>query len=173
MSIEILISICELNPAEWRGPVKSGKNLTIMANTTNQIRAKKVEMTQVFREDGVVVPTTIVQLMDEVQLEVGDKVKVVGKSKGKGFAGVIKRWGFHGGPKTHGQKDKHRAPGSIGGGTDPARVWKGKKMPGRMGGQRVTVQNIRVIEVEEGGTQVWLKGAVPGGRSSKVLIVKS
>lgn len=141
-------------------------------NTTTKIHAKKLEMSQIFQEDGTVLPATIVQLMDEGMFEKDDLVKVVGTSKGKGFAGVIKRWGFHGGPKTHGQPNKHRTTGSIGGGTDPGKVWKGKKMPGRMGNQRVSVKNLRVVEVEDAEKRIWLKGAIPGSRGSIVWIVK-
>ncbi|QQG44682.1 MAG: 50S ribosomal protein L3 [Candidatus Roizmanbacteria bacterium] len=90
-----------------------------------------------------------------------DKVTVSGTSKGKGFQGVVKRHGFAGGPKTHGQSDRHRAPGSIGQTTTPGRVYKGKRMAGRMGGERVTVANLIVIEANDEG--LIIKGLVPGG----------
>jgi len=111
----------------------------------------------------------------EVKLDtfaVGDKVHVTGISKGKGFQGVIKRWGFKGGPKTHGQSDKHRSPGSIGGGTDPGRVYKGKKMPGRMGNDKVTILNLEVAKVDQKNGILCIKSAVPGGRNSLVKIRK-
>lgn len=102
----------------------------------------------------------------------GDKVKVTGTSKGKGFAGVVKRYGFKGGPKTHGQSDRWRAPGSIGGSSFPARVFKGTRMPGRMGNQKVTVKNVEVIGVDEGTHLLYVSGAVPGARNSYVSIRK-
>ena len=106
----------------------------------------------------------------EAVLKVGDKVKVTGISRGKGFMGVVKRWGFKGGPKTHGQSDRLRAPGSIGQGTDPGRVHKGKKMAGRMGGAAVTVRNLTVVKVE--GDEVWVKGLVPGNKGGIVKVSK-
>lgn len=105
-------------------------------------------------------------------LKPGDLVKVAGKSQGKGFAGVVKRWGFAGGPKTHGQSDRHRAPGSIGQGTDPGRVHKGKKMAGRMGGQRVTVRNLQVVKVDAEKQELWVAGVVPGNKGGFVEITR-
>ena len=99
----------------------------------------------------------------------GDKVNVVAISKGKGFQGVVKRHGFHGGPKSHGQKDRHRAPGSIGA-SWPQHVIKGMKMAGRMGGDRVTVKNLEVIEVDKENNLIALRGAVPGRRGTLVMI---
>lgn len=90
----------------------------------------------------------------------GDKVTVAGVSKGKGFAGGMKRHGFHGGPKTHGQSDRWRAPGSSGQTTTPGRVLKGKRMAGRMGGARITIKNLEIIEAKENG--ILVKGLVPG-----------
>ncbi|NTV30631.1 50S ribosomal protein L3 [candidate division WWE3 bacterium] len=135
----------------------------------NELTARKVEMTQIFREDGTVVPVTVLKVEDTTLLQSGDVVTVIGTSKGKGFAGVVKRWSFAGGPKTHGQSDRHRAPGSIGGGTDPGKVWRGQRMAGRMGGARVTVKNLDVIEVRE--NEILLRGAVPGARHSIVKVV--
>lgn len=99
----------------------------------------------------------------------GDKVQVAGTSKGKGFAGVVKRHGFHGHPSTHGHKDQERMPGSIGAG-GVQRVFKGVRMAGRMGGERVTLKNLEVIEVDEKNNLLVLKGAVPGARGSLLLI---
>jgi large subunit ribosomal protein L3 len=96
------------------------------------------------------------------QFQAGQDVDVVGTSKGRGFAGVVKRHGFRGGPKTHGQSDRHRAPGSIGGGTAPSKVWKGQRMAGRMGGKRVTVQGLTVVEVIVEKNLLLVRGAVPG-----------
>ncbi len=94
--------------------------------------------------------------------EPGEKLDVIGRSKGRGFAGVMKRWGFSGGPRTHGQSDRARAPGSIGGGTTPGRVYKGLKMPGHMGNRRITAKGLEVISVDPDRNLVLLKGGVPG-----------
>jgi large subunit ribosomal protein L3 len=102
--------------------------------------------------------------------DVGDRVDVVGISKGRGFAGVVKRYGFGGGPKTHGQSDRQRAPGSIGAATYPGRVWKGKRMPGRMGGERVSAQNLRVELVDAERNLLAVRGSVPGARGGLVMI---
>jgi large subunit ribosomal protein L3 len=100
----------------------------------------------------------------------GDLVDVVGISKGKGFAGVVKRHGFAGGPKTHGQSDRHRAPGSIGAGTTPGRVFKGMRMPGRMGGDRTTVANLELIVVDPERNLLAVKGAIPGAKNGLVVV---
>jgi large subunit ribosomal protein L3 len=105
--------------------------------------------------------------------EEGDIVDVVGTSKGRGFAGGVKRWGFHGGPKTHGQSDRHRAPGSIGSGTDPGRVRRGLRMAGHMGDRRVTVKNLRVFESDPAKGILLLEGAVPGAVNGLVRVVKT
>ena len=102
----------------------------------------------------------------------GNKVDVIGTSKGRGFQGTMKRHGFHGGPRTHGQSDRARAPGSIGAGTDPARVLKGKKMAGHMGNTRVTVKNLEVVQVDVDRNVLLLKGGVPGAPSSLLMIRK-
>jgi large subunit ribosomal protein L3 len=102
--------------------------------------------------------------------DVGDRVDVIGISKGKGFAGVVKRHGFGGGPKTHGQSDRQRAPGSIGAGTTPGRVHKGMRMAGRMGNARVTVQNLQVVLVDPERNLLAVKGAVPGARNGLLVV---
>lgn len=110
---------------------------------------------------------------DEVKasiFELNQKVDVTGISKGKGFQGVVKRWGFAGGPKTHGQSDRHRAPGSIGSGTTPGRVYKGKKMGGRMGGDQKTVQNLKIALIDDENGLIAIKGAIPGNKGSLVII---
>lgn len=101
----------------------------------------------------------------------GDIVDVTGISKGKGFAGGVKRWGFKGGPRTHGQSDRERAPGSIGQTTTPGRVYRGKKMAGRMGQDTVTVKNLEIIEVTNDGVLL-IKGLVPGSLNSIVVVKK-
>lgn len=102
--------------------------------------------------------------------QVGDRVDVVGTSKGRGFAGGIKRHGFHRQPKTHGQSDRERRHGSIGATTTPGRVLKGLKMPGHMGNARVTVQNLEVVMVDPERNLLAVRGAVPGHRGSLVMI---
>jgi large subunit ribosomal protein L3 len=193
---------------------------------------KKIGMTQIFREDGIVVPVTVVEAgpcvvtqvktketdgYDAVQLgfgevkrrnkplsghlknsrlsrylrevsaddtsefevgqtlavdifEAGEKVDVIGTSKGRGFAGVMKRWNFKGGPRTHGQSDRMRAPGSIGGGTTPGRVYKGLKMGGHMGNRRITVKGLEIIEIDTERNLLMIKGGIPGATNSLVQI---
>jgi large subunit ribosomal protein L3 len=102
----------------------------------------------------------------------GDIIDVIGTSKGKGFAGVVKRWGFAGGPRTHGQSDRERAPGSIGAGTTPGRVLKGRKMAGRMGHQRTTIKNLEVFAIKPEKNLLLVKGLVPGPRGGLLIINK-
>ncbi len=195
---------------------------------------KKVGMTQVFADDGRIVPVTVIQAgpclivqkktaetdgYDAVQLglvekvsnrrlnkpiearfekiglpptrtlaefeyegeanvgdkvmvdifEAGDSIDVEGRSKGKGFQGVMKRHGFSGGNATHGSMF-HRAPGSIGQSAYPSRVFRGTRLPGRMGGAQVTVKNLKVTKIDAENNLIYIKGAVPGGRNSLVFI---
>lgn len=196
---------------------------------------KKKEMTQIFEDDGTVVPVTIVEAnpcivtqvkteekdgYSAIQLGVGKKrritlpikghlkksklktakdffefrvhqprdyklgqkldvnifsegetIDVSGFSKGKGFQGVVKRHGVSGGPETHGSTS-HRVPGSIGASATPGRVLKGKKLPGRLGGKRITVKNLRIIKIEKDNNLIAVKGAIPGSRNSIVLLKK-
>ena len=196
---------------------------------------KKIGMTQIFREDGRVVPVTVIQAgpcvvtqvktketdgYEAVQLgygevkrrnkplsghlkdsrlsrylrevtaddtsefevgqmigvdifQAGEKVDVIGRSKGRGFAGVMKRWGFKGGPRTHGQSDRARAPGSIGGGTTPGKVYKGLKMGGHMGNRRITVKGLEIIEVDTERNLLLVKGGIPGAPNSLVQIKRA
>lgn len=199
------------------------------------ILAKKIGMTQIFGEDGVVTPVTVLEagpcvvtqvkteendgykavqlgyedireklvnkpkkghfskagvgykrflrefkLDDSEEYKVGQEVKVdvfkkgdiidvTGTSKGKGFQGAIKRHGFSRGPMTHGSK-YHRHAGSNGAASSPSRVFKGKKMPGHMGAERVTVQNLEVVQVDADNNLILIKGAVPGPRKSLIMI---
>jgi large subunit ribosomal protein L3 len=110
------------------------------------------------------------QKLDASLFKVGDLVDVVGTSKGKGFAGVVKRHHFRGGPRTHGQSDRHRAPGSSGSTTTPGRVLKGTRRAGQMGNARVTVQNLEVVEADGEQNLLLLRGAVPGARNGLLLI---
>ncbi len=102
--------------------------------------------------------------------EVGEYVDVTGTSKGKGFAGVVKRHGFRGGPKTHGQSDRHRAPGSIGACATPGRVFKGMRMAGRMGHERVTALGLKVVMVDPERNLLAVRGAVPGAKNGLLMI---
>lgn len=124
-----------------------------------------------------------VKLEDDQQCEPGQEltvdefsgvtaVNVTGSSKGRGFAGVIKRHGFSGGPATHGSKF-HRKAGSIGPGTDPGRVIKGRKMPGRMGNERITIKNLKVVMVDGERNLLLVRGAVPGSKGGYVLVHKA
>jgi large subunit ribosomal protein L3 len=106
----------------------------------------------------------------EETFSVGDFIDVIGTSKGKGFAGAVKRYGFRGGPKTHGQSDRQRAPGSRGSGTTPGRVFKGARGPGHMGNHRVTVQNLKVVLVDTERNLIGVRGAIPGSRGGLVLM---
>lgn len=106
-------------------------------------------------------------------LKKGDLVNVIGLSKGRGFAGVVKRHHFSGGPKTHGQTDRHRAPGSIGATTFPGRVLKGKRMAGHMGNERVTARNLEVIQTDPERNLLLVKGAVPGANGGLLVIEKA
>ncbi len=103
-------------------------------------------------------------------VEFGARVDVVGVSKGKGFAGVVKRHGFRGGPRTHGQSDRLRAPGSVGAGNSPSRVFKGTRMAGRMGAARTTARNLTVAKIDAARGLLLVLGAVPGPRNALVEI---
>ncbi len=114
-----------------------------------------------------------VNVGDKLTVEVftlGDRVDVVGTSKGKGFAGSVKRHHFAGGKKTHGQSDRHRAPGSRSSGTTPGRVYKGSRGAGHMGTDRVTVQALKIVMIDVERNLLGIKGAVPGGKGGLVLI---
>ena len=193
---------------------------------------KKIGMTQIFRENGIVVPVTLIEAgpcvvtqvktdatdgYSAVQLGFGDskrpnkpmqghfkgsrssrylrevkaddpleysvgqtvgvdifsegeKIDIIGRSKGRGFAGTMKRHGFGGGPRTHGQSDRARAPGSIGGGTTPGKVFKGLKMAGHMGNRRITVKGLEVVGVDTDRNILMIKGGIPGAPNSLVQI---
>ena len=193
---------------------------------------KKIGMTQVFRENGVVVPVTLIEagpcVVTQVKTEEtdgysavqlgygekkrpnkpmqghfrqsrpsryvrevkaddpsefsvgqtlgvdifseGEKVDIIGRSKGRGFAGTMKRHGFGGGPRTHGQSDRARAPGSIGGGTTPGKVFKGLKMAGHMGNRRITVKGLEIVGVDTDRNILMVKGGIPGAPNSLVQI---
>jgi 50S ribosomal protein uL3 len=125
---------------------------------------------QKFTIDGKRIPVTKISLVSKGIFKAGDFIKVTGFSKGKGFAGVVKRWGFKGGPKTHGQSDRQRAPGSIGQTTTPGRVYRGKKMAGRLGGRKVTLAGLTVMEVNEKENLLLVKGLLPGVKGGPLVL---
>lgn len=142
-------------------------------------QAKKAHLTyvpRIIREIKIDKETTIQpgeSIKVEEVLKPGDIVSVTGISKGKGFAGVVKRYHFKGGPRTHGQSDRERAPGSIGQTTTPGRVYKGKRMAGNMGRDQVTVHNLLVVDVDPTTKTVFLKGLVPGSIGSIITLTKT
>ena len=134
----------------------------------NLVRGQKLKMSQLFDEKGNVIPVTLICLgkeEDTSSFKEGEKVKISGTSKGKGFAGGVKRWGFSGRNATHGVKHEHRTIGSVGS-AFPQRVFKGKKMPGRMGAERVTVKNLKIVKIDKGKKILTVKGAVPGHKGT-------
>ena len=114
---------------------------------------------------------TLGQIIDMSNFSVGDKVAVSAISKGKGFQGGVKRHGFHGGPRSHGQKHSEREPGSLGGGgRDGGRVAKGKRMAGRMGGERITSKGLTIAKLLPESGQIFIRGAVPGRMGTLVEV---
>jgi len=131
----------------------------------------KFEHLQEFRVDDLAEFEVGQELKADV-FEVGEPIKVIGTSKGKGFAGVVRRYNFAGGPKTHGQSDRHRAPGSVGAGSSPGRVWPGTRMGGHYGVDRVTVKGLRVVAADVDKNVVLVRGSIPGGKNGVVRIEK-
>src|SRR3990167_276415 len=138
-----------------------------------KIQATKMKMTQIWKGD-LVVPVSPLKLVDAAKTEEfkeGELVKITGVTKGRGFQGVVKRYSFAGGPKTHGQKNRYRAPGSIGA-TAPQRVIPGRKMAGRMGGATKTIRNLKVVQVNAERQTMLLRGSVPGNANSRIKLRK-
>ena len=104
--------------------------------------------------------------------KIGDMVKVTGTSKGRGFSGVMKRYGFGGGPKTHGQREHPRSAGSIGQASDPSRVFKGMKMAGQYGNKKKTVENLKVVKIDSSNNQIFVRGSVPGSNNGILVVNK-
>ncbi len=140
--------------------IKYGSSLSTTNKTPTEIETDQIK--NIKEGDKITVST----------FEPGDQIKITGTTKGKGFAGGVKRWGFHGGPKTHGQSDRHRAPGSIGAGTTPGRVYKGKHMAGHMGSAKITINGLEVVDVDVVNNLLTVKGAVPGARNGFLIIEK-
>ena len=104
--------------------------------------------------------------------KIGDMVKVTGTSKGRGFSGVMKRYGFGGGPKTHGQREHPRSAGAIGQASDPSRVFKGMKMAGQYGNKKKTVENLKVVKIDSSNNQIFVRGSVPGSNNGILVVNK-
>lgn len=135
------------------------------------LKAKDLPPLRILREFRAKTPDVNVGETIKVDVfSVGERVDVTGTSKGKGFAGGVKRYHFAGGPKTHGQSDRHRAPGSRGSGTTPGRVYKGSRGPGHMGHERVTEQCLKVVMVDAERNLIGVHGAVPGPKGGLVVI---
>lgn len=157
--------------------IEIGKDKKVKPNKAELGKYKELKFVPIYKkaikskDDGV-----DVKVGDTLGADVfaeGDLVDVQGVTKGKGFSGVVKRWGFKGGPKTHGQSDRHRAPGSIGSGTTPGRVVKGKKMAGRMGREKQTVQRLIVTAIDTENKIIAVQGSVPGFNGAYLLITKA
>jgi len=136
----------------------------------------KEKMETFFDQEGRAIASTLISGGEVKLTEIfkeGELITVRGVSKGKGFAGVVKRHHFAGGPRTHGQSDRERAPGSIGSTTTPGRVLKGKRMAGRKGSERVTVKNLKILKIDPEKNILYLQGAVPGVRKGKLELIKN
>ena len=150
--------------------VRKTKNIT--KSVLGHTKGKGYEAIREFRTDGA---AEVGSAIDASVFAVGDTVQVSGLTKGKGFSGVVKRHGFHGGPRSHGQKHTERSPGSIGGsgGRAGGRVAKGMRMAGRMGTDRVTVTNLKVLLVDTAAGKIIVSGAVPGRRGTLLEVVSA
>lgn len=136
-----------------------------------ELKGKKLNMTQVFLEDGTVIPVTAVLVIEGSVEDLQDKlVNVIGTSKGAGFTGPMKRHGFHGAQATHGQSDRARAPGASSSGTTLGRVLKGTRRAGRHGNKRVTLKNLKVQEIDPKSKKALIHGPLPGARNSLLKI---
>jgi large subunit ribosomal protein L3 len=184
--LAVPITLIEAGPCyvtQIRNPEKDGYNAVqlgfeeakpkrLTGGQLGHLKNNELPPLRILREFRVKDP----QVSEGDKLEVGDvfdigeQVDVVGTSKGKGFQGAVKRHGFRGGPKTHGQSDRQRATGSIGATTTPGRVFKGKRMPGHMGFERVTIHNLRVEYVDGERNLLGVRGSIPGPKGGVVMI---
>jgi large subunit ribosomal protein L3 len=167
---------------EWKGvtvldvlPMKVVGSRTVEKNGYKamvvELKDKKAKIkNKEIRTDDVVEVGTEVKF--EEIIKAGDMVTISGTSKGKGCAGPIKRWNFKSGPRTHGQSDRERSPGSSGSTTTPGRVYKGKRRAGHMGREKVTMKNVKVMEVDAENKKIILQGGVPGARNFELLTIK-
>jgi large subunit ribosomal protein L3 len=135
------------------------------------LKSHKIEPHRTLRELRTDAPPEQGTVLDVSIFEVGEHVDVIGTTKGRGFQGVVKRHGYHGGPETHGCKT-HDMPGSIGASADPSHVIKGRRLPGHMGNARQTAKNLKVVKVDKDRNLLVVRGAVPGGRNSLVVVRK-
>ncbi len=155
------------------GSVQLGFGLDKRLNSPERgHRRKSGFMSRTLREVNATDPNeyTVGQVITADAFAPGELVDVTGTSKGRGFQGGVKRHGFSGGPKTHGQSDRHRAPGSIGSSATPGRVFKGMRMAGRMGNDRVTIQNLKVLRIDPIRNVMLVEGSVPGANEGLVLV---
>lgn len=158
--------------------VEFGKDEKKKANKADMGNYKKIKFVPKYKytlklEESLAEGVDVGTEVKADTFESGDIIDVIGTTKGKGFAGVMKRWNFRGGKRTHGQSDRDRAPGSIGSGTTPGRVYKGKKMAGHMGNERQTVKNLRIVDIDTENGLLTVSGAVPGFNGSYVVIKES
>ncbi len=151
-------------------PIKAVLGHAKKANLTHS--PEKIQEVLLTDVDAADLPKPGDLLTVETVFKAGDIVSITGTSKGKGFAGVVKRHHFKGGPKTHGQSDRHRAPGSIGQSTTPGRVFKGKRMAGRMGHEQVTIKNLTVVDVDSENKKLFIQGLVPGHKNALLFITR-
>jgi large subunit ribosomal protein L3 len=182
---EVVVTVIEAGPCfvtQVKAAAKDGYNAVQVGfgeakrvNSAQKGHLKNVGQFKYLREFGMgdIESAQVGQKIDVDMFKSGDLIDVTGTSKGKGFAGVVKRHHFAGGPKTHGQSDRHRAPGSIGAATHPGRVFKGTRMAGHMGNRRVTVRNLKVIDVDLARHLILVEGAVPGSNKGLLLIKKA
>lgn len=182
---EVVVTAIEVGPCfvtQVKTEAKDGYNAVQLGfgeakrlNSPQKGHLKEIGQFKHLREFSVedVNSVQVGQKVDVDMFKPGDLLDVTGISKGKGFAGVVKRHHFAGGPKTHGQSDRHRAPGSIGATTSPGRVLKGTRMAGHMGDRRVTERNLKVLDVDSARHLLLVKGAVPGSKKGLLLIKKA
>jgi large subunit ribosomal protein L3 len=173
------IDVAEVVVAHKKVQDKDGYNAYVLG-FGKKTKPTKAEVGK-YKELGFVPEVSVEVEIDGVELNIGDKitpsliegskkVNVTGTTKGKGFQGVVKRWGFAGGKRTHGQSDRQRHPGSIGMRTTPGRVFKGHKMGGHMGDVTKTVENLKVVLLNDESNMIAVKGAIPGNKGSLVII---
>jgi large subunit ribosomal protein L3 len=188
--IVVPVTVIEAGPCavvQVRTPEKEGYQAVQLGfGEKKAVRASKAEVghaakaglsatPQVLREFSVAEGEEAPAVGDQITVgmfEVGTRIKVTGTTKGRGFQGVVKRHGFGGGRASHGATRVHRAPGSIGAGTNPSRVIKGKRMPGHMGNEQQTVRNLRVAKIDAERNLLYVRGAVPGPTNGYVFITK-
>jgi large subunit ribosomal protein L3 len=181
---EVVVTAIEAGPCfvtQVKSQAKDGYNAVQLGfgeakqlNSPQKGHLKEIGQFKHLREFNVedIKSVQVGQKVDVDMFKPGDLLDVTGVSKGKGFAGVVKRYHFAGGPKTHGQSDRHRAPGSIGATTSPGRVLKGTRMAGHMGDRQVTARNLKVVDVDLARHLLLVNGAVPGSKKGLLLIKK-